>query len=251
MYKTVFQFLNHQNPKDYYHSPEMEYFRSHLLLFTPATREFRNIQNLFSLLRSTVILHSLENRKTLNNLIKNNDEEYLSKIEKLDHFELADEEIYIPTYSPSINRRYKKNPESLLEFPYDALIKDEKASFEEPSETYGLLPFLTFTSLIPLNAQKGNCKAYYHQACETVLVITDDGFLETSFTVFDEKVEREKREDPIDRLSKLMEDYFANKREAFYEDFLTYGLVSEKFHSRIMEYKKKRDRKTNRRFSSK
>ena len=243
MKNTVFEYLNWRNTKSQSTIEERRFVEENRSLFIPAYRKYLLDTSSFGYLKAYVIILSLYNRKMIVDGIKKKDS---SVFDSLPHFKWGDTEIYIPTYSPSVNKRLKTNQSSLSSYPYKSLLEDSSFALVDPFETYSNHVFSTFTNLKLIKSRDIDSLAFYHEGLETVFVIDDMGRLEISIPLFDERIKNKDKTNIIKRLNILMKNYYDNDRLSFIEHLLSLSLVSSELYEEIVELINKRQHDTER-----
>ena len=251
MKKPLLEYLHYKNPKCYSKTEEQFYFDNHLFYFSPATRNFRRNDDFFTLLKADIVLKGLENRAKINQyLIENKDhlsrDDYHRFLSSLPQYRDKNNPVLIPTYSPSVNRRYYFKPETLFNFPYDVLLKDNASSLINPFEIYGNKPFYSFCNLMPLSIHDIDTIAFYHEEMETIYVINDCGGLDASIPLFDEKLKNPDKTNLNYRLSLLVKNYYENDKSAFLDHLESLSLVSNSLKQDLVEFEKRRKLKKER-----
>lgn len=244
--------MNYLNPKSDVKTEERFYFNSHLFLFTPQMREYRRDDDFFTLMKAVIVCHGLENRKKINEyLISHKDsfnrEEYERIVLPLPQYRDHHNPILIPTYSASLNHRYRYQPETLLSFPYDVVLKDEGASLINPFELYGPQLYPVFTSLLPLPIHDRETRAFYHEGMESIYVINDLGGLECVIPLFDEKMKFKDKTGLAGKLSLLVRNYYDNDKTAFMDHLKNQKLISNDLLQKLSSFEEKRNQKIERR----
>ncbi len=244
MKKTLLDYLCWKNPKSLADTEEERYFQNHLSYFSPSTRIYRNDTDFFHLLKAYIVLIGLDNRKKINEYLTKHEndfnmDEYHRFLSMLPQIEDKDNPIFIPTYSRSINSRYYSHPEVFSHFPYNTLIKDDKASIIDPFIVYGSELFFTFCNVLKLKTYDKESFACYHEKMETVYIINDNGGLEASIPLFDEKMKDKDKTNLYDRLSVIVKDYYDLDRISFIQHLIDEHLISEQLKNDLSHYEMK------------
>lgn len=248
MKKTLLDYLCWKNPKSLADTEEERYFQNHLSYFSPATRIYRNDTDFFHLLKAYIVLVGLNNRKEINEYLTKhqidfNLDEYHKFLSMLPQMEDKDNPIFIPTYSRSINSRYFLHPDVFNHFPYDTLLKDDKASLIDPFIVYGPDLFFTFCNVIKLKSCDNESFACYHEKMETIYIMNDNGGLEAEIPLFDEKMKSKDKTNLYDRLSIIVKDYFDLDRTSFIQHLESERLISPQLKNDLSHYEMKRQKR--------
>ena len=251
MKKTLLEYLHYKNPKCYSRTEEQFYFDNHLYFFSPATKKYRINDDFFTLMKAVIVLKGLENRAKINHYLTVNKDtinidQYHHFLSSLPQYRDNNNPILIPTYSSSVNHRYYFKPETLFNFPYDILLKDDSSSLINPFEIYGNKLFCSFCNLMPLSIHDIDTIAVYHEETETIYVINDCGGLDASIPLFDERLKNQDKTNLNYRLSLLVKNYYENDKSAFLDHLESLSLVSNSLKQDLVEFEKKRKLKKER-----
>src|SRR5574344_725305 len=202
-------------------SSEKAFYDIHSSLFKlyPALNRFFLSGTSFSLIQANIILKGLLNKQiieqdaALYQLADLKEEEvYKAVHRRLSYMPyLNGQKIYVPFFSPLVNRAYDRDLDSLLKDPFSQLKDDFALSVVDPFDVYGQALYdSSFSSLIKVgqDGQEGLI-AMYSIDVETVFVIDGQGRLEEEIRFFDDKEKIDSpKEDLFRRLKELMEAYF-------------------------------------------
>lgn len=246
--KNIFTFLSWANPKSAANSPEQEFYDYNATLFNASLAKYNSNTTIFDIIKSTIILRGLKNKRKFDDAIKLLGPEELSSpifkrtlFDNLPYFLVDGIRIYIPTYDPRINKRYYDDILSLQRFPYSSLVQDPESSLIDPFDVYGYLPFDScFTRLIKLGAHDVDSQAFYHPDFKTIFIINDQGGLEVEIPIFDDRLHHPDEDGLLDRLDTLVSYYYAGDRDEFINAFRDLKLVSKALFKEMLSFENKR-----------
>ena len=78
---------------------------------------------------------------------------------------------------------------------------------------------------------------------ETVYIINDNGGLEASIPLFDEKIKHKDKTNLYDRLSVIVKDYYDLDRISFIQHLFDERLISEQLKNDLSHYEMKRQKR--------
>ncbi len=255
MSRSLFGYLTWANPKNIANSPEEAFYDQNASLFHVALSQYNDNTSLYGIIRANIVLQGLKTKKELDHNIELFSKAMLSDAEVVrpfflnaPHFLFEGQNIYIPTYSPNINARYEKKPESFKDSSYAALIIDGTCSLIDPFETYSYALYDSmFTRLVRLQSHECDSSAFYHPEFRTLFVINLDGSLQQEIPLFDEKLRNPNDYDLFGRLEALMEAYYSNDRDRFLSDLVRLELISKSLYEEILHEVEMRDREREKR----
>lgn len=199
----------------------------------------------FDIMRANIIIHSYLNKVAFEEEMVNF-EDYSLKGEGVDHVKMIQslrermvdrpyfkeenekDKIYIPFFSRSLNALYFHEPEKLLVPPYSDL-KDQFAdSVIDPFDVYGAeLYNSNFTRLLKVKTFE-SVTAYFHYDTNTIYFINKQGRLDNKIVLFDRHMKRPNYSHMLDRISPVIDAYFANDRAGLINALHDQGLISSK-----------------------
>lgn len=244
MKRTVFQYLLWSNPKQMANSAEEEFFYHHASNFTSRTNIYNDTTSIYGLIRACIILETARNKEKLDYFLQTYPKEALNLpsvlkniTNKLPYLSLDGKRIYIPTYSPEINRLYHEDMTKLLQPQYQGLFKGTNEFYVDPFFTYGVSLFdSTFTRLIRLDAGDSYTACFYHPYFETVFVLDSEGSLLQEIPLFDEKLKYPFKSDLFQRLNTVMSYYFKGDRDSFLKALYTENLISKSLYQDTLHF---------------
>ena len=199
----------------------------------------------FDIMRANIIIHSYLNKVVFEEEMLNF-ENYMKSGESIDHVKLIQtlrermidlpyfkeenekDKIYIPFFSRSLNSLYYREPEKLLVPPYNNLKEQFSDSVIDPFDVYGAeLYNSNFTRLLKLKEQDG-ITAYFHYDTNTIYFINNQGRLDNKIVLFDKYMKRPSYSHMLDRISPVIDAYFANDRSALINALHDQNLISSK-----------------------
>lgn len=238
MMKNLSNFFLWNNPKPFANSFEENLRKEKANLFPYSFSMYNSNSSIFDLVRSSIVLLSILNKKHFDYLINNfssNQLEYNKSLlyKDLKYIIYENEKIYLPFFSKEINNLYSTNLSKLKESKYSDIINNEKKYYSNPFSYYKYHIYDSlFTRLILINTID-NIYFFYHIELETLLVIDSFGNLENEFPLFDEKCKKDK-ENIFSRLKDISFNYMISS-----ENFLNSLYENKVISSQLYEMAKK------------
>lgn len=214
-------------------------------------------QSDFDVMRANIILHSYLNKVAFEEEMVNF-ENYMKNGETIDHVKIIQtlrekmvdcpyfkeenekEKIYIPFFSRSLNALYSHEPEKLLVAPYNNLKDQFSDSVIDPFDTYGAeLYNSNFTRLLKIK-KVGKVTAYFHYDTYTIYFVNDQGRLDDKLVLFDRHMKHPSYSHMLDRISPVIDAYFAYDRSALINALHDNELISSKMLYIIHKRSKKK-----------
>lgn len=234
-------------------SEEYRFFleNRHMLEKIPSYRFlYHSEDNSFNVMRANIILYGLKNKKEIEEEVKSLSS-YLNKNDKDSHIKFIStirdriidlpyylegkNKIYIPFFTRSLNSIYLREPEKLLTFPYDKLEKEYIESFIDPYDMFSHhLYNSSFTRLILVGVSpNGKEAAYFHYDTNIIYIINSQGRLDTKIVLFDKYLKHPNYSHMLNRISPVVESYFACSRTRFIEALHSSEFISSKLLSKL------------------
>ena len=246
LFETLASHKKRRTP--FYKSDEYKFFSDNRGLLSKVAR-FSFLDDLheddFDIMRANIIIHSYLNKVAFEEEMVNFDD-YANKGETIDHVKLIQslrermvdcpyfkeenekDKIYIPFFSRSLNTLYFHEPEKLLVLPYRDLREQFADSVIDPFDTYGAeLYNSNFTRLLKIK-KVGKIIAYFHYDTDTIYFINDQGRLDNKIVLFDRHMKRANHSHMVDRISPVIDAYFANDRTSLINALHDQNLISSK-----------------------
>lgn len=211
----------------------------------------------FDIMRANIIIHSYLNKVAFEQEMENF-ENYIKNGENIDHIKIIQalrekmvdcpyfkeegekDKIYIPFFSRSLNSLYFHEPEKLLVSPYNNLKEQFADSVIDPFDTYGAeLYNSNFTRLLKVKTFN-NVTAYFHYDTYTIYFVNDQGRLDNKIVLFDRHMKRPSYSHMLDRISPVIDAYFANDRSGVINALHDQDLISSKMLYNIHKRSKKK-----------
>lgn len=243
MRKNAIEYLCWSNPKSVANSFEQTYYDEHASLFNVKTSLYNENRSIFDIIKSTIVLQGLENRKRLNTDYLQFPREQLQRkeiqtalLEQLHYIDDGENRIYIPTYSKKVNEIYFRYPFLLKDEEYSLYLKNENFDIVNPFETYGFLLLESpMTRLIRLNTSKDDIRVYFHMDFETLFFVKSDLTLVCELPIFDEKTKRTEFLNLFDDLEIIAKDYFDGNIHKLFQDLKNKNFLSSSLYEECME----------------
>lgn len=228
-------------------SEEVEFFNLHKqeLLLIDQYKNFVNATDDFDIIRANIIIRALENKKKLDQIILyafqrgalSTDEanEFIKeRTIELPYFKEEEIKIFIPIFIRSINKFYSEEYGKLLSKPYSSLINDFSSSCIDPFDIYGFNIFDSLFSKMIAITKNDKLAAYYHYEFNTIYFINNQGRIESKVALFDKYIKHVDSGHIIERIRPVIDSYFSDDKEGFYQALVENKLVSKKLIGKIM-----------------
>lgn len=206
---------------------------------------YHSEDNSFDVMRANIILHGIENKKIIEEeiaslstyLTKSDKESHIKfistirdRIIDLPYFSDGKNKIYIPFFTRTLNGIYLREPEKLLTFPYDKLIKDYSDSFIDPYDNFSYHIYnSSFTRLIFLGTSSSlNEAAFFHYDTNIIYIINSQGRLDQKIVLFDKYIKHPNYSHMLNRIKPVISAYFACSRTEFIEALYKSGFISNR-----------------------
>lgn len=217
----------------------------YLLSNYPELRIYDKINDPFSLIKICVVLQAIKNKEHIEkevDLYNGNNlktkQVYNGIHNRLPYYQYNDKlRIYVPFFSPVINKAYDYNMPNLLKQPFSLLKTDYSTSLINPFFTYGYKIFdSSFTDLILIGIQSNlSCAAFYSIEMEIIFIVSDQGTLLEQINLFDSKTIDKRKDHLFDRLTELVNYYFENDKDNFIRCLDKERFISTKIADYIFE----------------
>lgn len=217
----------------------------YLLANYPELRVYDKINDPFSLIKICILLQGIKNKEHIEKeveLYKNNNlktkQVYNGIHLRLPYYQYNEKlKIYVPFFSPVINKAYDYNMFTLLNQPFSLLKTDFSTSLINPFFTYGYKLFdSTFTDLILISIEPNLASAaFYSIDMEIVFIVSDQGSLLEQINLFDSKNIDKRKDHLFDRLTKLVNYYYENDKQGFIRCLDEERFISSKTAKYIFE----------------
>ena len=246
--------------KSFYKSDEFSFFSSNKGVLGKVARfSFLDDpkEDEFDIMRANIIIHSYLNKVAFEEEIVNL-AAHIDSGENIDHVKMIQalrermvdcpyfkeenekDKIYIPFFSRSLNALYFREPEKLLVPPYNNLKEQFQDSVIDPFDVYGAeLYNSNFTRLLKIKTVE-NVTAYFHYDTYTIYFVNNQGRLDNKVVLFDKHMKRPSTSHMLDRISPVIDAYFANDRAALINALHDQELISSKMLYHIHKRSKKK-----------
>ncbi len=258
---TLYEILqNEQRPTVFSHGPEQLYYNenSYRLNELESFHYLMNPTDSFGIVCGNVILRALENKATIERLLKTYEKGKAEIAVSLSNFmrdgmanlpylDWHDEKIYVPVFPSSIAALYTKDFQKLLEAPYSAIVKDYEDMMIDPFDYYGYSAFISYFTSLVLVRKTEECAALYDFDASCLYFVNDEGRLDAKLCLFDRGIERPILTHLMPRLAKVADRYFANDREGMLQALQEGNLISahliEKIHAKDAKAARQREKR--------
>lgn len=229
-----------------------KYYDANIYLITdyPQLRVYDRINDPFSLIRICIILQAIKNKISIEkevelykNIDLNNQVTYNAIHKRLPYLDYSSNlKIYVPFFSPTINKAYDKELVSLLELPFSSLKNEHEIATINPFFAYGYKLFdSSFSNLILIKVQDNlSCAAFYSIEMEILFIVSDQGTLLEQINLFDSKNIDKRKDHLFDRLTKLVDFYFNNDKDGFINCLKEEHFISNKTMDYIIQEERKK-----------
>ena len=141
--------------------------------------------------------------------------------------------IYIPFFNRAINQIYSLEPLKLLEEPYISLEDNYQNSSNDPFDTYGAELFNSFFTKLVKVGTNGKEIAYFHYDTNTIYIVNEQGRLDLKIVLFDRYIKKPNLNHMLERITPVVDKYFADDREGFIEALLENKFISKKMYQMV------------------
>lgn len=251
--KSVFEVLKkYKNNKFINTSEEVKFYDKYCEVLYDNNNfvKYTEINDLFDIIKSNIIIRSILNKNTIDKIIKeeinnhdfNTVEEIQNNIKNrffnLPYMKYEDFKIYIPFFNISTNNIYSNEFFKLKEVPYNDLMKNYIYFLVDPFETYKLNIFESnFTELVKIYSDNTS-SAYYHFNLRTIFIINDQGFIDNTIHIFDKKMKYVDTTNIIERIKPAIRAYYKNDIAEFIYSLNEEKLISHKVFRKLCKIKK-------------
>ena len=201
--------------------------------------------NEFNMMRANVIIYGLLNKQTIEMEVKSLKEYGQDKDPEafnaalrdrcidLPYYSENDMKIYIPFFNRAINQIYTLEPLKLLEEPYISLEDNYQNSSNDPFDTYGAELFNSFfTKLVKVGTNVKEI-AYFHYDTNPIYIVNEQGRLDLKIVLFDRYIKKPNLNHMLERITPVVDKYFADDREGFIEALLENKFISKKMYQMV------------------
>ena len=201
--------------------------------------------NEFNMMRANVIIYGLLNKQTIEMEVKSLKEYGQDKDPEafnaalrdrcidLPYYSENDMKIYIPFFNRAINQIYTLEPLKLLEEPYISLEDNYQNSSNDPFDTYGAELFNSFFTKLMKVGTNGREIAYFHYDTNTIYIVNEQGRLDLKIVLFDRYIKKPNLNHMLERITPVVDKYFADDREGFIEALLENKFISKKMYQMV------------------
>ena len=230
---------------------EFNFFIAHRFLlgkFNKFSFLYDSEGNDFDVMRANIIIYGLLNKQTIEMEVKSLKEYGQDKNPKafndalkerlldLPYFAEKGLKVFIPFFPRALNEIYTNEPLKLLQEPYNNLEIDFENSSIDPFDVYGAELFNSlYTKLVKVGTN-GKDVAYFHYDNNTIYIVNDQGRLDLRSVLFDKYLHRPTTNHMLERITPVVERYFADDRQGFIQALFDNKFIS----SHMMDLIKKK-----------
>ncbi len=205
--------------------------------------------NDFNIMRANIIITGLLNKQTIEAEVKSLDEyqqkqdvpAFLDSLKErlvdLPYFSSNNMKIYIPFFPRALNQIYTNEPLKLLSEPYSNLQDNFVNSCIDPFDLYGPDLFNSFFTHLVKVGTNGKEVAYFHYDTNTIYIVNAQGRLDIKIVLFDKYLKRPTTSHMLERITPVIDKFFANDREGFIQSLYDNGFISSKMLDLIKKNK--------------
>lgn len=251
--KKIYDVLNkYRNNKVIFKSTEFSFYNKYceILYDNKNFKKYTEINNLFDLIKSNIIIRIFLNKNTIDKYIKeetlnkkfNTQEQIILNIKKQINnvicMKYKNFNIYIPFFNVETNDIYINHIEKLNSKPYSDLLKNYESFLINPFENYTLNLFESgFTELVKISSDNSST-AYYHYELRTIFIINNQGYLDNIISIFDKKIKNIDNTNLMNRIKVAVEKYYNNDISGFIYSLYEEKLISNKVFRKLCKIKK-------------
>lgn len=250
---SIYSFLEKRKKrrKGFDQTEEFAFYIKHrdVLLKMPRFSFLINSENNeFNIIRANIIIQSYLNKVMLEEEIsslkiyKDNDitiDKHLflnvlkEKMIDKPYFVYNNSKLFIPIFNAHLNRIYLKEPEKILNYPYNNLLKDFSNSVIDLFDVYGPSIYDSyFTRLVNIGTN-GREIAFFHYDTNTIYIVNAQGRLDHKIVLFDKYIKRPVFNHMLERLKPVTDAYFSESRTNFVQALYDSNFISEKLYNMV------------------
>ena len=231
---------------------EFKFFIDHRFLlgkFNKFSFLYDSEGNDFDIMRANIIIYGLLNKETIEMEVKSLKEYGQDKdpvafndalkqrLLDLPYFSEKGLKIFIPFFPRALNEIYTNEPLKLLQDPYNNLETNYQNSSIDPFDLYGAELFNSFYTKLVKVGTNGKEVAYFHYDTNTIYIVNSQGRLDLRIVLFDKYLRRQITNHMLERITPVVEKYFANDKDGFVETLLEKNFISKKMFDLIKKQK--------------
>ena len=231
---------------------EFKFFIDHRFMlgkFTKFGFLYDSEGNEFDIMRANIIIYALLNKQTielevdsLHEYGQDKDPQAFNDALKqrcldLPYFSENGQKIFVPFLPRAINQIYTNEPIKLLEEPYLTLKTNYQNSAIDPFDLYGPELFNSFFTRLVKVGTNGMEIAYFHYDTNTIYIVNSQGRLDLKIVLFDKYIRRPVYNHMLERITPVVEQYFANDRQGFIKSLLDNKFISNKMYHMVINKK--------------
>ncbi len=148
------------------------------------------------------------------------------------------EKVYFPQLSTSFNYLYTHKTTSIRKYPYSTILEKPNLYCIDLFDEYGFELFSSSFSDLNLIFIHHKSAVFYSHSFETIYVVNDQGRLDIAIPLFDSKMTEKNYENIEERVKKVMEVFYDNKRKWFVKALFDEGFISDKAYRNLLRNKK-------------
>ncbi len=250
----LFELLDTKQKKrrDFESGDEFKFFLEHRFLlgkFNKFSFLYDSEGNDFDIMRANIIIYGLLNKQTIEMEVKSlkeygqdqNPEAFNDALKQrlldLPYFSEKGLKIFIPFFPRALNEIYTNEPLKLLQDPYDNLETNYQNSSIDPFDLYGAELFNSFYTKLVKVGTNGKEIAYFHYDTNTIYIVNNQGRLDLRIVLFDKYLRRIVTNHMLERITPVIEKYFANDKDGFVQMLFDNKFISKKMFDLIKKQK--------------
>lgn len=235
-------------------SPEQIYYNenSYRLNGIESYSYLSNPSDSFGVVKGNIILRALENKESIEKLLKNYEkikdksnlslDEYMkSGLLTLPYLLYKESKIYVPIFPLSVANVYSERFERMKEMPYKRIFRQYEAALIDPFDYYGYNIFISYFTRLVLIRKEPKCAAFYDYDSNAIYMINDEGRLDNKICLFDKELKHPVTTHLISRISEVVDAYLSNDREMMIEKLREGELISESMLAKIRKTDQKKE----------
>lgn len=209
---------------------------------------YNSDHNDFNIMRANIIIRSYLNKNVFEKEIasleayqkKTNEidpaafsKTIMEKTLDLEFYQDGKNRIFIAFFTKVLNNIYVNDPMKFLFEPYNKIRTSFTESLIDPFDTYGYKLYNSSFTRLVLVKESPNHKeaAFFHYDTDTIYFINDQGRLDAKLVLFDKYIHHPQKTHMLERISEVVDAYFAFDRGRMIETLHNNKFISGKLMS--------------------